>query len=179
MPHFHVPLQSGSNKILKLMKRRYTAEQYKNKIKHINKLIPGVNIGVDVIVGFPNETIDDFNQTYSLLSDLEFSYLHVFTYSERNNTEAKDIFPKIDEGVKKSRRKLLMNLSYEKKQFYINKNINKNSKILFESYSDGYLSGLTENYIKVHVKGNKNLLKKIRKIKIISNTDIVSGVIVE
>ena len=72
-----------------------------------------------------------------------------------------------------------MNLSYEKKQFYINKNINKNSKILFESYSDGYLSGLTENYIKVHVKGNKNLLKKIRKIKIISNTDIVSGVIVE
>ena len=140
MPHFHIPLQSGSNKILKLMKRRYTREQYIDIIEDINKFIPNVNIGVDVIVGFPAETNKDYTDTYNLLSELDVSYFHIFTYSERNNTEAKNIFPKVDVNIKKSRRKLLMQLSEEKKTNYINKNINRKSKILFESYNNGYLS---------------------------------------
>ena len=179
MPHFHIPLQSGSNKILKLMKRRYTREQYIDIIKDINKFIPNVNIGVDVIVGFPTETNEDYIDTYNLLSELDVSYFHIFTYSERNNTEAKNIFPKVDVNIKKSRRKLLMQLSEEKKTNYINKNINRKSKILFESYNNGYLSGLTENYIRVHAKGDEEMLNKIKNIKIINNSDLVTGVLVE
>ena len=179
MPHLHIPLQSGSNKILKLMKRRYTREQYIDIIEDINKFIPNVNIGVDVIVGFPTETNKDYTDTYNLLSELDVSYFHIFTYSERNNTEAKNIFPKVDVNIKKSRRKLLMQLSEEKKTNYINKNINRKSKILFESYNNGYLSGLTENYIRVHAKGDEEMLNKIKNIKIINNSDLVTGVLVE
>ena len=180
MPHFHIPLQSGSNKILKLMKRRYTVEQYKEKIDLINKMIPNVNIGVDVIVGFPNESKDDFEKTYNLLTSLDVAYLHVFTYSERQNTKAQNIFPKIDEVTKKNRRKLLMNLSYEKNQYYINKNLDDNFKVLFENCDEeGVVSGLTENYIRVYAQGNDSCINKIKDVKIVKNCDIVHGVIID
>ena len=180
MPHFHIPLQSGSNKILKLMKRRYTVEQYKEKIDLINKMIPNVNIGVDVIVGFPNESKDDFEKTYNLLTSLDVAYLHVFTYSERQNTKAQNIFPKIDEVTKKNRRKLLMNLSYEKNQYYINKNLDDNFKVLFENCDEeGVVSGLTENYIRVYAQGNDSYINKIKDVKIVKNCDIVHGVIID
>ena len=180
MPHFHIPLQSGSNKILKLMKRRYTVEQYKEKIDLINKMIPNVNIGVDVIVGFPNESKSDFEKTYNLLSSLDVAYFHVFTYSERQNTKAQNIFPKIDEVTKKNRRKLLMNLSYEKNQYYINKNLDDNFKVLFENYDEeGIVSGLTENYIRVYAQGNNSYVNKIKNVKIVKNRDIVHGVIID
>ena len=180
MPHFHIPLQSGSNKILKLMKRRYTVEQYKEKIDLINKMIPNVNIGVDVIVGFPNESKSDFEKTYNLLSSLDVAYFHVFTYSERQNTKAQNIFPKIDEVTKKNRRKLLMNLSYEKNQYYINKNLDDNFKVLFENYDEeGIVSGLTENYIRVYAPGNNSYINKIKNVKIVKNRDIVHGVIID
>ena len=180
MPHFHIPLQSGSNKILKLMKRRYTVEQYKEKIDLINKMIPNVNIGVDVIVGFPNESKDDFEKTYNLLTSLDVAYLHVFTYSERQNTKAQNIFPKIDEVTKKNRRKLLMNLSYEKNQYYINKNLDDNFKVLFENCDEeGLVSGLTENYIRVYAQGNDSYINKIKDVKIVKNCDIVHGVIID
>ena len=180
MPHFHIPLQSGSNKILKLMKRRYTVEQYKEKIDLINKMIPNVNIGVDVIVGFPNESKSDFEKTYNLLSSLDVAYFHVFTYSERQNTKAQNIFPKIDEVTKKNRRKLLMNLSYEKNQYYINKNLDDNFKVLFENYDEeGIVSGLTENYIRVYAQGNNSYINKIKNVKIVKNRDIVHGVIID
>ena len=180
MPHFHIPLQSGSNKILKLMKRRYTVEQYKEKIDLINKMIPNVNIGVDVIVGFPNESKDDFEKTYNLLTSLDVAYLHVFTYSERQNTKAQNIFPKIDEVTKKNRRKLLMNLSYEKNQYYINKNLDDNFKVLFENCDEeGVVSGLTENYIRVYAQGNNSCINKIKNVKIVENRDIVHGVIID
>ena len=180
MPHFHIPLQSGSNKILKLMKRRYTVEQYKEKIDLINKMIPNVNIGVDVIVGFPDESKSDFEKTYNLLSSLDVAYFHVFTYSERQNTKAQNIFPKIDEVTKKNRRKLLMNLSYEKNQYYINKNLDDNFKVLFENYDEeGIVSGLTENYIRVYAQGNNSYINKIKNVKIVKNRDIVHGVIID
>ena len=180
MPHFHIPLQSGSNKILKLMKRRYTVEQYKEKIDLINKMIPNVNIGVDVIVGFPNESKSDFEKTYNLLSSLDVAYFHVFTYSERQNTKAQNIFPKIDEVTKKNRRKLLMNLSYEKNQYYINKNLDDNFKVLFENCDEeGIVSGLTENYIRVYAQGNNSYINKIKNVKIVENRDIVHGVIID
>ena len=180
MPHFHIPLQSGSNKILKLMKRRYTVDQYKEKIDLINKMIPNVNIGVDVIVGFPNESKDDFEKTYNLLTSLDVAYLHVFTYSERQNTKAQNIFPKIDEVTKKNRRKLLMNLSYEKNQHYINKNLDDNFKVLFENCDEeGLVSGLTENYIRVYAQGNDSYINKIKDVKIVKNCDIVHGVIID
>ena len=180
MPHFHIPLQSGSNKILKLMKRRYTVEQYKEKIDLINKMIPNVNIGVDVIVGFPNESKSDFEKTYNLLSSLDVAYFHVFTYSERQNTKAQNIFPKIDEVTKKNRRKLLMNLSYEKNQYYINKNLDDNFKVLFENCDEeGIVSGLTENYIRVYAQGNNSYINKIKNVKIVKNRDIVHGVIID
>ena len=180
MPHFHIPLQSGSNKILKLMKRRYTVEQYNEKIDLINKMIPNVNIGVDVIVGFPNESKSDFEKTYNLLSSLDVAYFHVFTYSERQNTKAQNIFPKIDEVTKKNRRKLLMNLSYEKNQYYINKNLDDNFKVLFENCDEeGIVSGLTENYIRVYAQGNNSYINKIKNVKIVENRDIVHGVIID
>ena len=143
-------------------------------------MIPNVNIGVDVIVGFPNESKDDFEKTYNLLSSLDVAYFHVFTYSERQNTKAQNIFPKIDEVTKKNRRKLLMNLSYEKNQYYINKNLDDNFKVLFENYDEeGIVSGLTENYIRVYAQGNNSYINKIKNVKIVKNRDIVHGVIID
>ena len=151
MPHLHIPLQSGSDRILKLMSRKYNSRFYSNKIKKIKSKIPNIAIGVDVIVGFPSETDDDFNETYKLLSDLEVSYLHVFTYSERENTTGISLPSKVPQDIRNKRSKKLRALSdYLKSQFIIN-NMSVNHTVLIEGIDDNELHGYTENYIKVRV----------------------------
>ena len=165
MPHFHIPLQSGSDRILKLMKRKYNVRFYSNKINKIKSIIPNASIGVDVIVGFPTETDDEFNQTYNLLSDLEVSYLHVFTYSERENTIAINLKPKVAQEVRNIRSKKLRALSeYLKSQFII-KNMNTNHTILVEGVHDNVLHGYTENYIKFHVNNNRMKINDLVNVK--------------
>jgi len=165
MPHFHIPLQSGSDRILKLMKRKYNVRFYSNKINKIKSIIPNASIGVDVIVGFPTETDDEFNETYNLLSDLEVSYLHVFTYSERENTIAINLKPKVAQEVRNTRSKKLRALSeYLKSQFII-KNMNTNHTILVEGVHDNVLHGYTENYIKFHVNSNRMKINDLVNVK--------------
>ena len=171
LPHFHIPLQSGSDRILKLMKRRYNVELYIEKIKKIKETIPDCCIGVDVIVGFPSENQEDFLNTYNLLEELDITYLHVFSYSERENTKALLIDEKIPSDIKQDRRKILTLLSDSKKKEFSKKNLNNDFNVLFESYEDGYVSGLTENYIKVFVKGNKELVNSIQKVRLTNYKD--------
>ncbi len=150
MPHFHIPLQSGSNKILGLMRRRYRKELYAEKIGLIKKLIPFCGIGVDVITGFPGETDDDFNETVSFLRDIDVSYFHVFTYSERDHTHALKIDPKVPIPVRNERTKILRNLSYTKLQNFALKHNGETRKVLFENLGkNGMMEGYTDNYIKI------------------------------
>ena len=179
MPHFHIPLQSGSDKILKLMKRRYSVKDYISVINKVRGSIPDVCIGVDVIVGFPSETNQDFNETYQFIDSLNVSYLHVFTYSERKNTEAVKIFPKIIDEDKINRRKKLVTLSNLKNKFFKQNNLGIPLSTLFESYDDGYLTGLTENYIKVKVKGPRLFLNQIKDVMINNKNNIYNGVLID
>jgi len=156
MPHLHIPLQSGSNKILKLMKRRYTKEFYEDKIHLIKRKIPNISIGVDVITGFPTETEEDFLETYNLLNRLEVSYLHVFTYSERENTLGASLESKVPQKIRNERSKRLRALSDVLKSKFIINNMDKSHKVLIESKDDEIVHGYTENYIKVKIM-NKNL----------------------
>lgn len=150
MPHFHIPLQSGSNDILKLMRRRYLRELYAERVALINQLIPHCSIGVDVIVGFPGETEECFKETYHFLHDLNISYLHVFTYSERANTVALDIKPTVPINIRHERNKILRNLSYMKSQYFEEQHKNQVRKVLFEtSDKNGMMEGYTDNYIRV------------------------------
>lgn len=150
MPHFHIPLQSGSNKILGLMRRRYKRELYAERVALIKKLMPHCCIGVDVIVGFPGETDVEFKETFDFLHSLDISYLHVFTYSERDNTHALTIKPVVPKNVRHERNKVLRNLSYMKMQYFTEQHKGQNRKVLFESHlKDGMMEGYTDNYIKV------------------------------
>jgi threonylcarbamoyladenosine tRNA methylthiotransferase MtaB len=150
MPHFHIPLQSGSNKILGLMRRRYKRELYREKVAHIKSLMPHCAIGVDIIVGFPGETEQDFKETYDFLHDLDISYLHVFTYSERDNTNALSIRPVVPVNVRHERNKILRNLSFMKMQYFRQMHTGQVRKVLFESHDkNGMIEGYTDNYIKV------------------------------
>ncbi len=150
MPHFHIPLQSGSNKILGLMRRRYQRELYAEKIATIKSLIPDCCIGVDVIVGFPGETEEDFIETYNFLHNLDISYLHVFTYSERDNTAALQIAPVVPINIRHERNKALRNLSYMKMQYFSAQFANTVRPVLFESYNkNGTMEGYSDNYIRV------------------------------
>lgn len=150
MPHFHIPLQSGSNKILGLMRRRYQRELYEDRVKAIKELMPHCCIGVDVIVGFPSETDADFNETFKFLHRLDVSYLHVFTYSERANTAALDIQPAVPIHTRHERNKILRNLSYQKLQYFTEQHRGETRKVLFESASkNGMMEGYTDNYIKI------------------------------
>ncbi len=167
LPHLHIPLQSGSNKILKNMRRRYSVENYKILISKLNKNFQNLCIGVDVIVGYPNESEEDFLETYNLLSKLDISYLHVFTYSDRTNTFASRLKNKIPDEIKKNRRKLLQQLSKNKFTKYIKTNLNSPKKVLFENYSDGLLSGLTENYIRVYSYGDKKFINNIKDVNLV------------
>lgn len=150
MPHFHIPLQSGSNKILGLMRRRYLRELYSQKVELIKQLMPHCAIGVDVIVGFPSETEEDFLETYHFLNDLDITYLHVFTYSERDNTKALEINPVVPIHVRHERNKMLRNLSYKKLQHFTDRHKHETRKVLFESHNkNGMMEGYTDNYIRV------------------------------
>lgn len=150
MPHFHIPLQSGSNEILGLMRRRYRRELYAEKVALIKQFMPHCAIGVDVIVGFPSESDAHFEETCNFLHQLDVSYLHVFTYSERPNTAALDIQPVVPVHVRHERNKVLRNLSHKKQQFFAEQHLHQTRKVLFESLGkDGMMEGYTDNYIKV------------------------------
>jgi len=152
MPHFHIPLQSGSDKILRAMRRRYDKKVYKNRIKKIKDTNQETCIGVDVIVGFPGETEEDFLDTYNFLLELEITYLHVFSYSERAETDAIKLDGKVSKSDKSKRSKMLHGLSEKKKHNFYNNFINKKRPILFEGLKNGFLVGHSDNYIKTLVK---------------------------
>lgn len=150
MPHFHIPLQSGCNKTLAAMRRRYKRELYEERVANIKTLMPHCCIGVDVIVGFPGETDEDFKETYDFLHRLDVSYFHVFTYSERENTLAADMKPVVPVHIRNERNKALRNLSYQKMQYFTEQHRGETRKVLFESAGkNGMLEGFTDNYIKV------------------------------
>lgn len=150
MPHFHIPLQSGSDKILSLMRRRYRRELYAERVAIIKELMPHCCIGADVITGFPSETDEDFRETFNFLHALDVSYLHVFTYSERANTLAMDMEQKVPMHIRHERTKTLRNLSYQKMQYFTGQHKNEVRKVLFEGADkNGMIEGYTDNYIKI------------------------------
>ena len=162
MPHFHVPLQSGSNKILALMRRRYQRELYADRVALIKTLMPHAAIGADVIVGFPGETDENFEETRQFLHSLDLSYLHVFTYSERENTRAIDMKPVVPMQVRHERNKILRNLSFQKLQFFTALHAGQTRKVLFERSRDkAMMEGYTDNYIKVAVPFQQQWVNQI------------------
>ncbi len=167
MPHFHIPLQSGSNKILGLMRRRYKRELYTERVALIKKLMPHCCIGVDVIVGFPGETDEDFKETFDFLHLLDISYLHVFTYSERDNTHALTIKPVVPANVRHERNKTLRNLSYMKMQYFTQQHAGQTRKVLFEGHvKNGMMDGYTDNYIKITAPQREEWVNEIVEWKI-------------
>ena len=167
VPHFHIPLQSGSDYLLKKMKRRYLTGLYKERVARIKEKMPDCCIGVDVIVGFPGETEELFQETYNLLNDLDISYLHVFSYSERANTEAIEMEETVDKNVRHQRSKMLRILSAKKKRAFYEKNISSTRTVLFEHENkDGFIQGFTENYVKVKVKYDPGLRNQSIKVKL-------------
>lgn len=162
MPHFHIPLQSGSNKILALMKRRYRRELYAERVSQIKTLMPHCAIGVDVITGFPSETSADFQETVDFLHDLDISYLHVFTYSEREHTEALGLHPVVPIPERQQRTRKLRNLSFLKQQHFEEQHRGQTRNVLFErSEQKGQMEGYTDNYIKVTVPYQQELANQI------------------
>ena len=167
MPHFHIPLQSGSNKTLANMRRRYKREIYAERVGLIKLLMPHACIGADVIVGFPGETDEDFNETAKFIEELNISYLHVFTYSERDNTQALEIKPVVPIHIRNERNKILRNISYLKMQEFTNAHIGQTRKLLFEGENkNGMMEGYTDNYIKIATVYNKEWENKIMDWKI-------------
>ncbi len=162
MPHFHIPLQSGSNKILALMRRRYLRELYAGRIERIKALMPHAAVGADIIVGFPGETDEDFKETLNFLHDLDISYLHVFTYSERENTRAAEMKPVVPVSIRNERNKILRNLSFQKLQYFTAKHTGQTRKVLFERSRDkSMMEGYTDNYIKVSAPYQEQWVNRI------------------
>jgi threonylcarbamoyladenosine tRNA methylthiotransferase MtaB len=167
VPHFHIPLQSGSNEILKLMKRRYQREIYTERVNKIREVMPDACIGVDVIVGFPGETDEHFLETYHYLNDLAISYLHVFTYSERENTEAAKMEGIVPENVRAKRSKMLRGLSVKKRRAFYESQIGTNRTVLFETDNkEGYIHGFTENYVRVKTPWNPALANTLQEVNL-------------
>lgn len=162
MPHFHIPLQSGSKKILGLMRRRYLKELYAERVARIKELMPHCCIGVDVIVGFPGETDEDFKETFDFLHDLDVSYFHVFTYSERANTLAIEMEGVVPMNIRHERNKILRNLSYKKMQYFTEQHSGQKRKVLFEhAEKNGMMDGYTDNYIKISTPFREELTNEI------------------
>jgi threonylcarbamoyladenosine tRNA methylthiotransferase MtaB len=167
VPHFHIPLQSGSNAILKKMKRRYLRELYVERVNKIKEAMPDCCIGVDVIVGFPGETDEKFLETYNFLNELDISYLHVFTYSERDNTEAVTMEGIVPMEVRNKRSKMLRGLSVKKRRAFYESQLGKEKTILFEGENkEGYIHGFTENYVKVKAPWNPELVNTLHPVKL-------------
>ncbi len=178
MPHFHIPLQSGSNKILKMMRRKYLKELYSERVYRIKEKMPHACIGVDVIVGFPDETDEDFLETYNFLNELPISYLHVFTYSERQNTTAIKLDNPVPKEVRSERSKMLHILSEKKKRYFYEQFLGKSFNVLLEAEQhEGFLNGFTENYIKVKVPYETALENTIQQINIntIDSENVAEG----
>ena len=168
VPHFHIPLQSGSDEILKKMKRRYLSNLYLDRVTKIREVMPNACIGVDVIVGFPGETEELFMETYNFLNELPISYLHVFTYSERDNTEAIEFEGVVDQGERKRRNKMLRILSEKKRQAFYQSQLNSTQKVLWEhDNKDGKMFGFTENYVKVQTDFNPELVNETQIVDLI------------
>lgn len=165
VPHFHIPLQSGSNEILKKMKRRYMRELYLDRVSKIREVMPQACIGVDVIVGFPGETDAHFLETYHFLNDLDISYLHVFTYSERENTEAAEMDGVVPQKVRAKRSKMLRGLSVKKRRTFYESQLGTTRTVLFEGENkEGYIHGFTENYVKVKMPWNPEFVNTLHTI---------------
>lgn len=172
VPHFHIPLQSGSNKVLGLMRRRYKRELYVDRVNKIKELMPDCCIGVDVIVGHPGETDEEFLTTYEFLNNLDISYLHVFTYSERPNTTAIGIKPIVPANKRAERSKMLHILSDKKRRFFYEQQLGKNFTVLFEEdVENGLMQGFTENYVRVIAKYDPLLINETKKVNLISIND--------
>ena len=167
LPHFHIPLQAGSDKILKAMKRKYNRELFFERVKKIRQLIPDACIAIDVIVGFPGETDDDFADSYKFIEETQISYIHVFSYSDRPETVSSKLKNKVSKNIKKQRSKDLHLLSEKMKLSFYQQNINKKAKVLFESdCKEDYIFGYTENYIRVKTKQNNNLINEIINVRL-------------
>ena len=168
LPHFHMPLQSGSDEILKLMRRRYKTELYKDRIDFIKILMPQCCVGVDVIVGFPGETEAHFQETFNFLESLDVSYLHVFTYSERENTAAWDMEGKVPVSVRRSRNRILRELSNKKRTAFYRAHLGESMPVLFEqSKQEGKMTGYTDNYIKVVLPMDATLINQTRLVRLV------------
>ena len=174
VPHFHIPLQSGCDNILKKMNRRYLSDLYQSRVEKIKTLMPDCCIGVDVIVGFPGETEEEFLTTYNFLNELNISSLHVFTYSERPNTKAVDMNGVVDQGVRNERSKMLRGLSEKKRRFFYERQLGKDFEVLFEediqdarlSGGQGIMHGFTENYVRVAAKYDPILINELKAVKL-------------
>ena len=167
VPHFHIPLQSGSNEILGKMKRRYQREVYTDRVTNIRQVMPHACIGVDVIVGFPGETDEHFLETYHFLNDLDISYLHVFTYSERDNTEAAVMEGVVPNNVRAKRSKMLRGLSVKKRRAFYESQLGTQRTVLFEGENkEGYIHGFTENYVKVKTPWDPALVNTLHEVQL-------------
>jgi len=178
MPHFHIPLQSGSNKILSMMKRRYNLDLYSRRIKTIKSIIPDCCIGVDVLVGFPGESESDFLDTYHYLNELPVSYFHVFTYSERENTEAFKYGDIVPIKTRSKRSKMLRILSEKKRRHFYNEQLGRKRPVLFESIKEGYVIGHTDNYVKVKLKDKSKIINTIKHVNLleIENAEVFAEI---
>ncbi|ADV47443.1 MiaB-like tRNA modifying enzyme [Cellulophaga algicola DSM 14237] len=169
VPHFHIPLQSGSDEILKLMRRRYLSGLYVDRVTRIKEVMPHACIGVDVIVGFPGETDELFLETYHFLNDLDISYLHVFTYSERDNTVAAEMDNVVSKNVRSKRSKMLRGLSAKKRRAFYESQIGSVRTVLFEGENkEGYIHGFTENYVKVKAPWNPELVNQLKQVELVN-----------
>ena len=165
VPHFHIPLQSGNNDILKLMKRRYLRDLYVDRVSFIKNLMPDACIGVDVIVGFPGETEEHFRDTFDFLNSLDISYLHVFSYSERDNTLASEFSDIVPNSIRSKRSKILRSLSLKKRRVFYESQLGKRKKVLFESENKkGYIHGFTDNYVKIRAPWNPKLVNTLHHV---------------
>ncbi len=169
MPHFHVPLQSGSDKILGAMRRRYKRDLYEKRVAKIKSVNSETCIGVDVIVGFPGETDDDFLDTYNFLNELDISYLHVFTYSERANTDAIEIGNVVSKEKRAERSKMLHILSDKKRRYFHDQFVDSTRPVLFENMKNGKLLGHTDNYIQIQMDGDPSMINSIHPVKLTLN----------
>jgi threonylcarbamoyladenosine tRNA methylthiotransferase MtaB len=169
VPHFHIPLQSGSSKVLALMKRRYKRDLYLDRVTKIKQLMPDCCIGVDVIVGHPGETEEEFIESYNFINELPISYLHVFTYSERENTAAVAIKPVVPQSKRAERSKMLHILSDKKRRYFYEQQLGKTFTVLFEEdIEDGQMQGFTENYVRITAKYDPLLINETKQVQLVS-----------